>query len=81
MTVNRYAADQPPAATGAGLWRTACRTARALRAIHHEQVLMWELFYQVGRRLPAPDDAGARAGHTDPARDSCAPAYRRPVRP
>jgi hypothetical protein len=42
---------------------------------------MWELFCQAGRRLPAPDDAGAQAGHTDPARDSCAPAYRRPVRP
>ena len=70
MTVNRYAGGQPPAATGAGLWRTACRTARALRAIHHEQVLMWELFWQVGR---GPAD---RTGQ-----DSCAPAYRRPVRP
>ena len=34
----------PPAATGARLRRTARRAARTLRAINHEQVLMWELF-------------------------------------
>ena len=69
MTANRYADGQPPAATGAGLWRAACRTAWALRAAHHEQVLMWELFRQVGR---VPGDS---------AQDGCARACRQPVRP
>jgi len=69
MTANRYAGGQPPAATGARLWRTARRTARALRAIQREQVLMWELSWQAGR-VPA-----------GPAHDSGARAYRRPVRP
>lgn len=44
MTANRYAGSQPPEAASAGWWRTARRAAQALRAIHHEQVLMWELF-------------------------------------
>jgi hypothetical protein len=69
MTASRYAGGQPPAATGTGLWRTVCRTARALRAIHREQVLMWELFRQVGR-VPA-----------NPAQDGHARACRQPVRP
>jgi len=70
MKTNRYAGGRPPAATDAGLWRTARRAARALRAIHHEQVLMWELLWQAGR-VPAD-----RSGH-----DSRARAYQRPVRP
>jgi hypothetical protein len=41
---------------GATLWRAACRGAAALRAVHDEQVLMWELFWQSSR---APVD---RAG-------------------
>ncbi len=41
---------------GATLWRAACRAAAALRAIHDEQVLMWELVWQSSR---APVD---RAG-------------------
>ena len=49
MTANRYAGGQPPAATSARMWRSARRAARALRAIHHEQVLMWELFCQSSR--------------------------------
>ena len=52
------------------------RAAWALRAIHHEQVLMWELFWRVGRAsagpprprltgscLPAPDEAGRERGY------------------
>jgi hypothetical protein len=34
---------------GATLWRAACRAAAAVRAIHHEQVLMWELVCQSSR--------------------------------
>jgi len=30
----------------AAVWRTAHRAVAALRAIHDEQVLMWELFWQ-----------------------------------
>ena len=41
---------------GATWWRAARRTAAALRAIHDEQVLMWELVWQSSR---APED---RAG-------------------
>ena len=34
---------------GATLRRAACRAAAALRAIHDEQVLMWELIWQSSR--------------------------------
>jgi hypothetical protein len=34
---------------GAALWRAACRAAAALRAIHAEQVLMWELVWPFSR--------------------------------
>jgi hypothetical protein len=34
---------------GATLWRAACRAAAALRAVHDEQVLAWELLWQSGR--------------------------------
>ncbi len=40
---------------GATLWRGACRAAAALRAIHDEQVLMWELIWQ-SSRVPADRD-------------------------
>jgi hypothetical protein len=30
----------------AAAWRATCRAAAALRAIHDEQVLMWELLWQ-----------------------------------
>ena len=43
----------------ATLWRAACRAAAALRAIHHEQVLMWELVCQ-SSRMPV-DRAGPLA--------------------
>ena len=33
----------------AAVWRAACRAAAALRTIHNEQVLMWELFWQSSR--------------------------------
>ena len=49
-------ATQSTQRRGATLWRAAGRAAAALRAIHDEQVLMWELFWQSSR---APAD---RAG-------------------
>jgi hypothetical protein len=33
----------------ATLWRAVCRGAATLRAIHDEQVLMWELLWQSSR--------------------------------
>ena len=50
-------AGQPSRAAAA--WRTARRAAAALRAIHDEQVLMWELFWQ-SSRVPV-DRAGPLA--------------------
>jgi len=44
---------------GATLWRAACRAAAALRAIHDEQVLMWELVWR-SSRVPV-DRAGPLA--------------------
>jgi hypothetical protein len=44
---------------GATLWRAACRTAAALRAVHDEQVLMWELTWR-SSRVPV-DRAGPLA--------------------
>jgi hypothetical protein len=71
---------------GATLWRAACRAAAALRAIHDEQVLMWELVWQSSRvpvdraaplaRTPSLD--GPRlAGHHLPSTDE-PQAARRP---
>jgi hypothetical protein len=37
---------------GATWWRAACRAAAALRAIHDEQVLMWELVWRSSRVTP-----------------------------
>ena len=45
--------------TGAALWRATRRAARALRAVHDEQVLMWELLWQASR-VPG-DQAGPLA--------------------
>jgi hypothetical protein len=44
---------------GATWWRAACRAAAALRAIHDEQVLMWELVWR-SSRVPV-DRAGPLA--------------------
>jgi hypothetical protein len=44
---------------GATLWRAACRAAAALRAVHDEQVLMWELVWR-SSRVPV-DRAGPLA--------------------
>ena len=38
-------ASQPIRRQATSAWRTARRAAGALRAIHDEQVLMWELFW------------------------------------
>jgi hypothetical protein len=43
----------------ATLWSRACRAAAALRAIHDDQVLMWELVWQ-SSRVPV-DRAGPLA--------------------
>jgi hypothetical protein len=42
-------ASQPTRRHTAAMWRAARRAAAALRAIHDEQVLMWELFCQSNR--------------------------------
>jgi hypothetical protein len=42
-------ASQPTRRGAAAAWRTARRAAAALRAIHDEQVLMWELSWQSSR--------------------------------
>jgi hypothetical protein len=42
-------ASQPNPRHAAAVWRAARRAAAALRAVHHEQVLMWELFCQSSR--------------------------------
>ncbi len=44
---------------GATWWRAACGAAAALRAIHDEQVLMWERVWQSSR--VAVDRAGPLA--------------------
>jgi hypothetical protein len=42
-------ASQPTRRRVAAAWRTARRAVAALRAIHDEQVLMWELLWQSSR--------------------------------
>ena len=42
-------ASRPTRRPAAAIWRAARRAAAALRAIHDEQVLMWELFCQSSR--------------------------------
>jgi hypothetical protein len=42
-------ATQSTQRPGATWWRAACRAAAALRAIHDEQVLMWELVWRSSR--------------------------------
>ena len=43
------ATSQPTRPQVAALWRTARRAVAVLRAIHDQQVLMWELFWQSSR--------------------------------
>ena len=52
-------ASQPTRRRVAAVWRTARRAVAALRAIHDEQVLMWELLWQSSR--VAVDRAGPLA--------------------
>ena len=52
-------ASQPIRRQVAAVWRTARRAVAALRAIHDEQVLMWELLWQSSR--VAVDRAGPLA--------------------
>jgi hypothetical protein len=69
-------ASQPTRRRVAAVWRTAHRAVAALRAIHDEQVLMWELFWQSSHVV---DRAGSLAWQAKPGR---APADRqRPAHP
>ena len=43
------ATSQPTRPRVAAVWLTARRAVAVLRAIHDEQVLMWELFWQSSR--------------------------------
>ena len=54
-------ASQPTRRRIAAVWRIAHRAVAALRAIHDEQILMWELFWQSSRA--AVDRAGPLAWH------------------
>jgi len=49
MTVSQHTARTPPATIGATLWRAVRRAASALRHVHCEQTLMWELWCQANR--------------------------------
>ena len=70
-------ASQPTRRRVAAVWRTAHRAVAALRAIHDEQVLMSELFWQSSH--VAVDRAGPLAWQAKPGR---APADRqRPAHP
>lgn len=42
-------ASQPTRRHAAAMWRAVRRAAAGLRAIHDEQALMWELFWQSSR--------------------------------
>jgi hypothetical protein len=52
-------ASQATRRRGAAVWRTVRRAAVIVRAIHDEQVLMWELSWQ-SSRVP-PERAGPLA--------------------
>jgi hypothetical protein len=52
-------ASQPIRRRAASVWRTARRAAGILRAVHDEQVLVWELFL-TANRVPV-DRAGPLA--------------------
>ncbi len=55
MTARQHTLRRGAVTTGVALWRAT----RVLRAVHDEQVLMWDLFWQAGR-VPA-DRAGPLA--------------------
>jgi hypothetical protein len=52
MTINQHRLGHAMPAIGVAVWRAVRAAARALRAGHEEQVLMWDLFWQAGR-VPA----------------------------
>lgn len=49
MTGSQHTSCVPAATIGAALWRVARRAAVALRHVHREQILMWELWWQANR--------------------------------
>jgi hypothetical protein len=59
MPASQRVSSHSTAIAGAALWRAARCAARALRTVHDEQVLMWELLWQASR-VPA-DQAGPLA--------------------
>ena len=61
-------ATQSTQRRGATLWRAACRAAAAMRAIHDEQVLMWE----------PPGRAQAMTGTPRPKTGGCCAAAGQP---
>lgn len=50
MTTNRYTHRQP------AIWRSVRVVASALRTLHREQSLMWELWWQANRAKVASGD-------------------------
>jgi hypothetical protein len=50
-------AGQPARRHAASVWRIIRRAAAGLRAVHHEQVLTWELFVRSSRVPPDRDGA------------------------
>jgi hypothetical protein len=64
-------ATQSTQRRGATWWRAVCRAAAALRAIHDEQVLMWELAWN---HVPSPDQSQAVTGTPCPGPTTAAAA-------
>lgn len=48
MTANQHPLTPRPSARHA-VWRAACRATRALRALHNDQLSMWEAWWQANR--------------------------------
>ncbi len=49
MTGSRHSRAEHSSACGLVLWRAVGAVARALRHIHHEQVVMWDCWLRVNR--------------------------------
>ncbi len=49
MTVSQRTSRTPPATIGATLWPAVRSAAAALRHLHREQTLIWELWWQANR--------------------------------
>jgi hypothetical protein len=49
MTASQHTTCTPPATIGATVRRASRRAAAALRHVHREQTLVWELWWQANR--------------------------------